>query len=196
MRKQKAILSLVDEWKKEPLLVTGLYRLFTYLPWKEIPKEYHSWFPAEAKKDWNKDLKGFKESHIALDVQTQIVAILNALDKKNIIQTFSILPIMLADVYVYGKSVDKLQEELINTTNDFANAVTTAGRGLAEVAAIYSLVDMLKEVQLKLDLKLDFSIDEQLDKIIEKINVDAVMKDEPLIKPEVVEEKGKEENAG
>lgn len=190
MRTEKTIQRLINEWKGNQLLVTGLYRLFTYIKWENISKEYQEHFPPEAKEKWNEDLKDYKEHHILLDIQTEMVSVLNALDKKNITQAFSVIPIMLADTYVYGKPIVKLQVALINATNQFIKNVGTAGRELAEVAAIYDIVDILKEVKKLLKLNLNFDIDEQLDRIISKIYTETIMTNKgSLIKGEESAEK-------
>lgn len=175
MRTQKALKRIIKEWQNNPLLVTGLYRLFTYITWEDIPEKYRAHFPPEAEEGWNDDLTDFKEEHILLDIKTEIVSVMNALYKRNITQAFSIVPIILADTYAYGKPIVKLQVALIKATNEFIDNVKVAGRGLAEVAAIYSVVDILKGVQNILKLKLNFNIDEEEQKIINKLNSDIVM---------------------
>ena len=48
MRTHKAILKKVKEWQGNPMMVAGVYRLFTYLPWSMIPEQYKEFFPKEA----------------------------------------------------------------------------------------------------------------------------------------------------
>lgn len=44
MRTERAILKRVKFWKDNPMLVSGVYRLFIYLDWSSIPEEYHEFF--------------------------------------------------------------------------------------------------------------------------------------------------------
>lgn len=193
MRTQKAILRLAKEWAHNELLVTGLYRLFTFLTWENIPEKYKEFYPPKAKDTWDEQLEHTKEA-VLLDIRTEIVAVINALYTQNITHALSILPIILADIFVVNKSIAKLQLALIQTTKNYIENVKAAGPDLAGVEAIYALFDILKSIQKLLKLELNFDLDEQLEKIISKIQMNVVMTNKPLLTKEANIVKDKEEN--
>ena len=83
------ILKKVEEWRQSPLLTTGIYTLFTYIPFKAIPDEYKDFFEKEAADIWDTqlDLTG-KEFEV---VYSQLVrGVLGQLKNLNMLQIWFI----------------------------------------------------------------------------------------------------------
>lgn len=165
MRTEKTTLRKVKEWQSLPRLVTGMYRLFTYLTWENIPEEYKQFYPPEAKEVWNEDLKLFKEKNIKLDIDAEIKAVFRGLFKKNITQVLSILPIILADVYMLGKPITKQQVKLNKITEEYLKHLEVDS-DLAELVAIFDIVDLLTELSKLAEVNLEFNPRKMLDKIL------------------------------
>lgn len=167
LRTEKRILKKVESWKGNPMLVAGLYRLFTYIPWESIPEEYIEFFEEDAKNTWNDDLDKFKKEHINLDMQAEIHAILQTIAKRNITHALGLVPIILADAYVYGAGIATFQGRLVRIINEY-KVNMDYDRDLAEQEAIFATVELLKDLASKTKLKLEYDIDEITQTIMER----------------------------
>jgi hypothetical protein len=179
MRAKKSIICKVENWKSTPMLVTGLYRLFTYLPWNAVPSDYKQFFKKEAQAIWNDDLKTFKEDNIKKDMVTEIKGILTGLTTKNITQTLGIIPMVLADAFICGANIDKLVYGLLNLIKEYIG-FADIDRDLAERYAILGIAEILKKVVRRVELSLDFDIDvvvkrilTHFDKFVEQVAADS-----------------------
>lgn len=183
MRTVKTIKRQVEAWSNEPAMVTGVFRLLTYIPWNQIEEKYKGHFPPEAKDTWNDDLENYKDKHIMLDLATEVTSVFNALHLKNITQALSILPIMVADTFALGKKVGKYQRKLKEVTNNFLKYANEGGRELAEVATMYEITDFINDIVKETQLTLQYHPDEMLEKILNNIKTERLMKNlPPLIK--------------
>lgn len=169
MRIKKSIMKKINDWKNEPMLVTGVYRLFTYIPWEDIPKEYKKLFNKEAAKVWNDDLKGYTGKQLLNDAEIQIKGLLRSLPNRNIIHTIGMIPMLLADLYVYGKSVDSLVKRVLNLKDSYLEYVDL-DRNSAEVYSILEIADILKDIRKRFELELDFDIDTIVNRILNHLN--------------------------
>jgi len=167
LRTTKRILRQIKEWKDIPMMISGVYRLFTYIPWESIPEEYKQFFNADAEKDWNTDLDAFKEKNIALDVNAEIKAILRGMVKKNITHSLGLIPITLADIFMCGINVGRFQGELSKIISDFSKNIEI-DRALAEQLALLSTIELLKKMIDSVDISLSFDIDEVTEKLIKE----------------------------
>lgn len=149
------------------MLVAGMYRLFTYVPWDAIPEEHKEFFDDEAKKVWDKDLDQFTSENIELDIKAEIHAILKVLVKRNITHSLGLIPIVLADAYVYGVGIGPLQGKLIKIVEDYKDYVGI-DRDLAEQYAVLTTIDYIKELVGKIGIELDFDIDEVTKELMDK----------------------------
>lgn len=169
MRTQKVILRKIKEWKDNPMLVAGIYRLFTYIPWEAIPDEYKSFFPEEAKDTWDDDLKNYGKKDMLLDINTEVRAILQVLAKKNVTHCLGLVPIVLADIYMYGAGINKFQSSLLKIISSYKEYVDI-DRPLAEQYAIIGTVELLKNIVNNIKIKLTFDIDAVLQKLLSDYN--------------------------
>lgn len=175
MRTEKAILRKVREWANNPLIVIGIYRLFTYLKWEAIPEQYKSHFSAEAQATWNDDLETFKEHDIRLDIGAEITAVFQSLFKHNTTQALSVIPIILADIYMLGKPTAKAQKMVINITNKFTKNFQV-DPDLAQAYAVFEIVELLEYLIKLADITLPYSPQELLSKVLEKSTAKAKSK--------------------
>ena len=146
MRTQKQILRKIDAWKNDPMMVSGVYRLFTYIPFESIPEEYHSHFPEEAREKWNDDLNQYTRAHLYLDVEAQMNAFLKIISKKNIVHCIGLIPMMLADLYMADISANKLQARLSKLKREYQEEVAI-NRVTAEQVAIHEMLEILLEIK-------------------------------------------------
>lgn len=68
------------------------------------------------------------------------------------------VPMIMADVFMCGKSTDKLQGDLLNTINNYKTYVSF-GRDLAEEYATRSIIEILRDVMKTLRIGVDFDFD-------------------------------------
>lgn len=168
MRTKKVILRKADEWKDNPMLVSGLYRLFTYLPWEAIPEEYKKFFPEESEKIWDEDLKDFDKKDILRDIDAEIRAILKVLVKKNITNSMGLIPMILADAYMYGVGIATFQGSLLKIINTYKLNMDV-DRELAEQLVTIQTIELIKEIISKLNLNLSFDIEKVRAEIAEQM---------------------------
>jgi hypothetical protein len=173
LRSNKRILNKIKSWSGNPMLVAGMYRLFTYVAWEDIPEEYKEFFDEKAKEVWNKDLGAFTEENIELDIDAEIKAILKVLVKKNVTHSLGMIPIILADAYVYGIGTGPLEGKLLRIITQYKEFVDI-DRDLAEQYTILSTVEFLKEVITKVNRELSFNIEDVTEKLMAEY--DAVLK--------------------
>lgn len=165
MRQKKTILKKINRWHKHPLLITGLYRLFTYIPYEEIPEMHRQFFNEEAKEIWNTDLKDYTEAKILDGIDTQIKDLLRSFSERAYVQTIGMIPVVLADVFVYGQSIDKLLLETLSLSEEYASW-TAVDRDLAEHYTMLGIAEILKEIVKKVNLKLNYNIDEIVNRFV------------------------------
>lgn len=167
MRTTKRILRQIKEWKEIPMMVAGMYRLFTYIPWEKIPEEYKAFFDEKAKEEWDKDLDSFKEKNIELDIEAEVKAILRVLVKKNVTHSLGLVPIVMADTFIHGINTNKYQAKLAKIIKEYTENVDL-DRGLAEQLAIITTVGLLKEIIDDVNMDLSFDIDSVTDKLMKE----------------------------
>ncbi len=148
------ILKKVEEWRQSPLLTTGIYTLFTYIPFKSIPDEYKDFFEKEAADIWDTqlDLTG-KEFEV---VYSQLVrGVLGQLKNLNIVAAFGFIPMLLADAWVHGVKIGNLEQQLIVAVEKYQEEVAVE-RPITEMNAIITITEFILELldKLKIDLKL------------------------------------------
>lgn len=165
MRIKKSIMKKIDSWKTDPMLVTGLYRLFTYIPWGSVPKEYKQFFDKDAYKVWDKDLKTYTDKDIKNDMVIQIKGIIRSLTSRNFVQSIGILPMLLADMYMTGHSVDYLVKRTLTLSEEYIDYIKI-DRESAEYYAMLEIAGILKEVAKASELNLDFDVDVIINRII------------------------------
>lgn len=180
MRTERAILKRVKFWKDNPMLVSGVYRLFIYLDWSSIPEEYHEFFPKESKDTWDTGEDSHSVSSIIKDVKAEIYALIKVLAKKNVTHCLGMVPMIMADVFMCGKSTDKLQGDLLNTINNYKTYVSF-GRDLAEEYATRSIIEILRDVMKTLRIGVDFDFDKAAENILAKFS----NKSKTILTPEI-----------
>jgi hypothetical protein len=172
LRTKRKILKKIDEWKDSPMMVSGVYRLFTYIPFEDIPEKYRSFFPEEAEENWDKDLDEFGEKNIKLDIGAEIRALLKILAKRNITNALGIVPLVLADVYIYGYGTNTFQGTLSKIIKNYTENVDL-DRNLAEQLAAIETVELLKDIVAKTKIKLGYDIDNVVEKLLKKYEAEA-----------------------
>lgn len=165
MRTEKAVLRRIKAWKNNPMLVSGVYRLFTYIHWDKIPEEYHEFFPEEAKETWDNNLDLFSKREVALDILAQIQALLKLVAKKNIINCLGIIPMLMADIYMFGKSTDRVQADLLKVIRNYQDYIDI-DRALAEEYAAKAIIDLFKYIISYLKLKPHFDFDNAIEGVL------------------------------
>ena len=169
MRTKGRILKKISAWKGNPMMVAGLYRLFTYVPWEDIPEEYKKFFPDGAELDWDKDLETFDGKNIQLDVESEIKAILKLVTTRNITHALGLIPIVLADTYAYGVGVSPLQAQLLKLIAKYKENIEL-DRELAEQLALLDTVMLFKTIVKKLDFELSFNIDDVAEQLMREFD--------------------------
>lgn len=166
MKTYRAILKKIQEWEGNPMLVAGLYRLFAYLPWDLVPDKYKEFFPKDAKDTWMKDDGTYSEEELKLDVESEIRAVLNTIAKKNITNSFGIIPMIFADLYIMNKRTGALQGHLNKIINSYKYNVDL-DRKLAEQLAMFEVFDLIRAIIKKAGIQKQMVFD--LDKAIEQV---------------------------
>ncbi len=169
LRTTKRILNKIQTWEGNPMLVAGIYRLFTYIPWEDIPEKYRKFFDPKAEETWNDDLKNFKEENIKLDIDAESKAILRLLVTKNVTHSLGMIPIVLADAYVYGIGVAPLQGKLLKLIGMYKEFIVL-DRDLAEQYAILSVAELLNEIISSVDSEFSFDLEDVTSKIMKEYN--------------------------
>jgi hypothetical protein len=169
LRTQKEILRKVELWKDNPMFVSGLYRLFTYLPWSKVPEEYKEFFPKEAAEMWDNDLDLYGNHEVKQDINSEIRAILQVLVKKNITHGIGLVPMILADIYANGNGITIFQGRLSKITDAYKENISY-DRELGEKLATFEVIDLLKEISIKLNIDLSFDIDVVVEQLTEQFN--------------------------
>lgn len=156
MRQQKTILRKAQSLENNALMAPAIYRLLTYVKWEKIPEKYKEFFDKGAEAVWNDDLKEFKEENILLDVDTEIKAIYKAIRNKYIIQALSLVPIMLADIYMLSYPISNYETELRKLTDKYI-VNYELGKDTADNIAMLDLLDFLNVIitKTKLDIQKD-----------------------------------------
>ena len=182
LKTQKNILKKINQWEGNAMMVAGLYRLFTYLPWEKVPEKYKEFFPPEAHEKWDEDLDKYTEEELKLDVEAEIRAMLNVLAKRNVTNSLGIIPMILADLYVMDKPIGPIQGKLLSTIELYKENVYF-DRYLAENLAMFDIFEMLTEIVKKAKLKLSFNLDQAMLQVVEAAT--KLKQDEEIVTPEV-----------
>lgn len=169
MRTHKVILRKINEWDGNPMLVAGMYRLFTYLPWALVPEKYKEFFPEEAKDKWDEDLDNFDLALLKQDIESEVRAILNVLAKRNVTHALGLIPMVLADLFIVDKNIGKIQGELSKIINDYKYNVDI-DRQLSEQLAMFDLIELLRTIITKAGISLSFDFDKASDQVVEAAN--------------------------
>jgi len=169
MQTTKRILNKIQSWEGNPMLVAGMYRLFTYVPWADIPVKYKQFFDPNAAETWDDDLDDFKEENIKLDIDAEAKAILQLLVKKNVTHSLGMIPIVLADTYVFGVGIAPLQGKLLKLISMYKDFIEI-DRDLAEQYAILSVAELLNEIVTSVDSEFSFDLEVVTQKIMDEYN--------------------------
>lgn len=164
MKTHKSILKKINEWEGNAMMVAGVYRLFTYLPWDQVPEKYKSFFPEEAKEKWDDDLGKYNEEELKLDIEAEIRALLNVLAKKNITNALGVVPMILADVFVIGKPTGALQGKLLKVITTYKD-ILELDRTLAEQLTMFEIFDIVETIVKKASLKLSFDLQTAIEQV-------------------------------
>jgi len=176
LKNHKSILRKVKEWEGNPMLVAGLYRLFAYLPWDLVPDKYKEFFPEDAKEAWIKDDGIHSIEELKMDVESEVRAILNTIAKKNITNSFGLVPMILADLFIMEKRTGPLQGRLFKIIETYKENINL-DRTLAEQYAMFEIFDLLKAIVKKAGIEKEmlFDLDKAIDQVVQasqKINSD------------------------
>lgn len=148
-------------------MAPAVYRLFTFIEWENIPEEYQKFYPKEAKETWNDDLNTFNQEHLILDIETEIKAVFKGLFKRSITQAMSIIPIILADVYMTGKSTNKLEAQYHKVIREYIEYYDV-DKVLADKLAITDITKLIQNIADTAHIDLGFKIEEMYHNIIEE----------------------------
>ena len=147
----KVVISKAVGWLKNPMYVSGAYRLFTYVKWENLPEEYKKFYPADAAAMWNDDLENFKHKNIMLDIESEIKAVYRELIDKNLVHAMGLVPIIIADMFMLDKHHMKVEVKLNKVISTYIEDLKH-DRDMAEVAAAYAVVEVLEFIVKKLNL--------------------------------------------
>lgn len=168
MKTEKAILRRLKAWANNPMLVSGTYKLFTYLPFEKIPAEYSKFFDEQAKNVWDSDLKDFTEEKMIPFVDNQLRLILDTLAKGNIINAIGLFPAVLADLWVFDYPIDKLIGSLNKEVNSYRETIKVNGILADEILMIYSF-QLIREIQKTLvNYAPSYDVDKSEENIVSK----------------------------
>lgn len=162
-RAVKSILRKIETWKTAEMS-TGLYRLFTYLTWEEIPEKYKKFFSEEAKKLWL-EVGASDTDGIAEDTDMMINNILLELSKGNITLTFPLIPPLLADLFVLGRGTDRLQAAYMTIIRDYLE-VRKFDVQLASIEAALKISNLIDKIVKAMGVEVSINISETMDNIL------------------------------
>lgn len=166
MKTSKTILRKINEWEGDPMMVAGMYRLFTYLPWSLVPEKYKSFFPEDAKDIWDTDLENYNKDQLKQDIESEVRAILNVLAKKNVTHAMGLIPMILADAYIIDIKTVKLKAKLIKIINAYKLNMDIDIE-LAEMASMFELFDLIRDIIKAADIKLSFDLEQAISQVLE-----------------------------
>jgi len=159
----EAILKKVNEWKSMPEMVPAVYRLFVFLDWKDIPKEYQDNYDTRAKDIWDDDIDLLWD-RIEIDTEITVKAVFDELLKRNVVAAFGITPIILADVFVRGYKTGKWQGKMMSIVNNYKNYVAY-DRQTAELDTLLRMGSFIEELCRKTKITLTFDLVNVIEKI-------------------------------
>jgi hypothetical protein len=169
MRTNKTILRKINEWDGNPMLVAGMYRLFTYLPWELVPEKYKEFFPPEAKDTWDDDIGKVDLNVLKQDIVSEVRAILNVLAKRNVTHALGLIPMILADLFIIDRNIGAIQGNLSKIINDYKDNVDI-DRELAEQLSMFNLIELLESIITKANIELTFDFDKAVEQVLEAAN--------------------------
>lgn len=165
MRTNKTILRKINEWDGNPMLVAGMYRLFTYLPWSLVPEKYKEFFPAEAKETWDDDIGKVDLELLKQDIISEVRAILNVLAKRNVTHALGLIPMILADLFIIDRNIGAIQGHLSKIIADYKQNVDI-DRELAEQLAMVDVIELLESIIKKASITLTFDFDKAVEQVL------------------------------
>ena len=165
MRTKKRILNKAAAWSNNPMMIAGTYKLFTYVPWADIPEKYKPFFDAKAADIWDTDLETYDEDLVKYDIERQIKAILQILVKKNVTHSVGLLPSILADAYAIGLGTSPFEGKILKIVEEYKEIVDF-DRTLAEQYVLIKVVDLMKAIVKKLHYELSFDINHVVELLI------------------------------
>lgn len=168
MKTDKAILRRINAWKTNPMLVSGVYKLFTYIPFEKIPAEYAGHFAEEARKIWDEDIRNFTVEQMHEMLNSEIILVLESLASGNVVNAVGFFPTVLADLWAFDYPVDKLTGKLNKEISDYTKLLKT-NKPLADEVLMLSMFQMIHDIHKMLpDFKPTYDIEKTEEKIIEK----------------------------
>lgn len=162
-RTVKEIQRKAEAWQTAEM-ITGIYRLFIYLDWEDIPNKYRKFFKEEAEELWKKEGASSIEN-IEEDINIVINNILLELSKGNIILSLPLIPPILADIFMLGKGTDRLQATFMTIIRDFLDT-SKFDTQFAKITAAIQLGDFLKKLAKTAGIKLNVNIDNTMEAIL------------------------------
>ncbi len=163
-RGKKAILRKIDAWRDNPVMMTGIYRLLVYLEWDDIPEIYQEFFKEDHKKEFIEKGASTLE-FIEQDVELYVKTIFNELNKGNVVMSFSLIPPLLADLFVMGKGTDQLQARFIKIVDEYTYNWEFSIQ-FANMEALVALADLVTTILSRMKIDLDLNLYEISDKIL------------------------------
>ena len=163
-RGKKAILRKIDAWRDNPVMMTGIYRLLVYLEWDDIPEIYQEFFKEDHKKEFIEKGASTLE-FIEQDVELYVKTIFNELNKGNVVMSFSLIPPLLADLFVMGKGTDQLQARFIKIVDEYTYNWEFS-IPFANMEVLVALADLVTTILSRMKIDLDLNLYEISDKIL------------------------------
>lgn len=167
-RNKTEIKEEIKKFRQDPILAVGIYRLFTYIPFKDIPKDYQAHYKEEAKEMWDKDLKedlSFDKKQVLADVDIFYTTIITMLSKGQITTALGTVSMILADLFMVGFNINKCIEKVLKVQHNLIGNLEY-DRDIANLYALVEIMELLKYIKNRYKLDITLDLDFVLDDIL------------------------------
>lgn len=158
----KKLIRQSEVWRQNAVMAPAAYRLYVYTKVEYIPEEIAKAMKEEIIESWDEQISF---ENIEADIEMTMGAIFKSLANQKIMEAFLFIPIIIADIFVLQKGAGQLEGKYRIMLDEYADMVHY-DRPLAEIDAIYSIAEFLKEVAKKINIKLTYDVDEIVSRII------------------------------
>lgn len=116
-RKVKTILRKAESMRQDAKTAIGGYRLYTFIPWEQIPEEIKPYFPENSEEAWDKEIS---TDGLEVDIEIQVKGLLNDLARGNILRAVMLLPTIIADIFILGHETKNYERRYRDMLSDYS----------------------------------------------------------------------------
>ena len=163
MRQVKTILKQAEHFRNNALTSPAAFRLYIYVPWKDIPAEMKEYFSEAAEKDWEQEIS---LEDVEKDIEYFMATILETLSRRSTVQGLMLVPLVLADMFMLGVNTGAYEGRYHKIVNQYTEDIDFDSV-LAEIDVLQGISKLLKDIANKLKIALEFDIEQVVRDIIE-----------------------------